>query len=84
MKIKMAMCYNALIERLGPKIKTFSGAEKLVSAIASYLNEGAIEIRNMAKMGLWSLKNVFPSSQREFDTFLMKCIHNDKLYEKVK
>jgi hypothetical protein len=52
MKIKMSMCYNALIEKMGVKIKSFRDCDKLINSIAAYLNEGAIEVRNMAKIGL--------------------------------
>jgi hypothetical protein len=31
--------------------------ERLISAVAVMLNEGALEVRNMAKFGLLALKN---------------------------
>lgn len=31
--------------------------ERLIQAVAMLLNEGAIEVRNMAKIGLVTLKN---------------------------
>lgn len=52
MKIKLAMCYNALLEKMGTRIKNFKDSEKLIGIVASFLNEAAIEIRNMAKLGL--------------------------------
>ena len=56
MKIKMAFCYNALIERLGGRIRQFRDMDRLIQAVAVLLNEGAIEVRNMAKAGLYCLK----------------------------
>lgn len=35
--------------------------ERLIQAVATLLNEGAIEIRNMAKMGILNLKNALGS-----------------------
>lgn len=57
MKIKLAFCYNSLIEKLGSKIRSFTGVEKLIQTVAGLLNEGAIEVRNMAKIGIFSIKN---------------------------
>ena len=57
MKIKVAMCYNTLIERFGPKIRQFRDMDRLIQAVAVYLNEAAVEVRNMAKAGLFTLKN---------------------------
>jgi hypothetical protein len=34
MKVKMAMCYNTLIEKLGQRIRQFRDMEKLISAVA--------------------------------------------------
>ena len=56
MKVKLALCYNILIERLGPKIRQFNHLEKLISSVCNLLNEGAIEIRNMAKVGILQMK----------------------------
>ena len=61
MKIKLAMCYNTLVEKLGPKIRQFRDMERLIQAVASLLNEGAIEVRNIAKVGLLTLKNALGS-----------------------
>lgn len=61
MKIKLALCYNTLIEKLGIKIKNFTYCDKLIQTVASLLNEGAIEVRNTAKIGLLIIKNSFPS-----------------------
>lgn len=83
MKIKVAMCYNALIEKLGSRIRQFSNMERLIAAVANMLNEGAIEVRNMAKIGLLSLKNAL-GSQRELEAVLVRCISNEKQLEKIK
>lgn len=57
MKVKLALCYNALIEKLGPKIKFFKEIERLVLYLANLLNESALEVRNMAKMAFITLSN---------------------------
>jgi len=77
MKMKLALCYNALIDRLGTKIRQSAIMERLVQAVALLLNEGAIEVRNMAKIGLLSLKNSL-GSQRELEGILYRCISNEK------
>ena len=41
MKVKVAMCYNTLIERLGSRIRQFRDMERLIRAVALNLNEGA-------------------------------------------
>ena len=47
------------------------------------LNEGAIEVRNMAKIGIFTLKNSL-GSQRELEAILNRCVTNDKQLEKIK
>jgi hypothetical protein len=84
MKIKLAMCYNALLEKMGTRIKSFKDSERLLVAVATFLNEAAIEIRNMAKLGFLQLKNAFGGEQRELDNLIGRSITNEKLYEKVK
>ena len=41
------------------------------------MNEGAVEVRNMGKMGILSLKNAL-GSQRELESLLLRCINNEK------
>jgi hypothetical protein len=41
------------------------------------MNEAAVEVRNMAKMGLCTLKNSL-GSQRELEAILNRCITNEK------
>ncbi len=77
MKVKTAFCYNTLIEKLGPKVRQFREMERLIQAVALMLNEGAIEVRNMAKIGLMTLKNNL-GSQRELEAILNRCVTNDK------
>jgi hypothetical protein len=55
MKIKYAMAYNELIEKLGSRASSFRELSGLVKVIANFMNEGAIEVRNTAKRGLFSL-----------------------------
>jgi hypothetical protein len=57
--------------------------ERLVRAVAMMLNEGALEVRNMAKMGIFTLKNSL-GSQRELEAILNRCVTNDKQLEKIK
>jgi|LauGreDrversion4_2_1035121.scaffolds.fasta_scaffold660234_1 hypothetical protein len=83
MKLKLAFCYNALIEKLGGKIRQSREMERLIQAVASLLNEGAIEVRNMAKIGLVKLKNNL-GSQRELEAILNRCVTNEKQLEKIK
>lgn len=59
MKTKLVMCYSAFIEKLGQKIRSFNNVERLIQTIVRFLNEGAIEVRNMAKRGILNLKNCF-------------------------
>lgn len=51
--------------------------ERLIQGVALLLNEGAIEVRNMAKIGLLTLKNNL-GSQRELEAILNRCVTNDK------
>lgn len=55
------MCYNSLIERMGSKVRQFQYFERLIQAVSNLLNEGAIEVRNMAKIGLFSLRTAIGS-----------------------
>jgi ATP phosphoribosyltransferase regulatory subunit HisZ len=57
--------------------------ERLIQAVAVLLNEGAIEVRNMAKLGLLSLKNAL-GSQRELEAVLVRCVSNEKQLEKIR
>lgn len=57
MKMKLALCYNSLIDKLGPKLRQFSGCDRIVQTVVGFLNEAAIEVRNMGKIGLLSMKN---------------------------
>ena len=52
LKTKIALCYSTLLEKLGPKIKTFKDSARLIRAIVSMLDEGAIEVRNQAKLAI--------------------------------
>lgn len=57
MKVKVAMCYNALIQKLGGKFRQFRDSDKLLQSLVGFLNEGSLDVRNVAKLGLISLKN---------------------------
>jgi len=45
-KAKICMSYGCLIDKLGPKIKTFKDSDRLIKTIVSSLSEGAVEVRN--------------------------------------
>lgn len=82
MKIKLAMAYNELIEKLGSRAGSFRELSSLVKMIASFLNEGAIEVRNTAKRGLFSLQAHLGNS--ELERQLMRSGINERQLEKVR
>jgi len=51
-KQKICMCYESLINKLGPKIKTFKECNLLVKTIVAMLSESAMEVRNQAKLAI--------------------------------
>jgi hypothetical protein len=53
--MKLAMSYNELIEKLGNKCSNFRELGGLIKVVAQFLNEGSIEIRNVAKRGIFAL-----------------------------
>ena len=55
MKQKLAYCYIELIERMGSKISNFRDIGGVIKMVATFLTEGAVEVRNVAKRGLFSL-----------------------------
>ena len=71
------MAYGCLIDKLGPKIKTFKDSDRLIKTIVSYLSESAAEVRNQAKLNVLSLKNNLPNG-RDFDGLLLRCNLSDK------
>ena len=83
MKSKVTMCYNVLIDKLGSRVRQFKDVERLIQQLASSLNEGAIEVRSVAKLGLLSLKNAL-GSQKELEQLLMRYVTNPKQFEKIK
>jgi len=83
MKVKLAMCYNTFVEKLGPRAKQFRDIDRVIMTISNFLSEGAIEVRTVAKIGLLTLKqHVIP--QADLERLLMRAIHNERQYEKVK
>eukprot|EP00347_Sterkiella_histriomuscorum_P023335 403335038 len=83
MKIKLAYCYNALIDKIGARIRQYQNCDKLIQTVVGFLNEGAIEVRNTARIGLLSLRNIF-GSQRELENFLQRFVTNEKQLDKIK
>ena len=51
--------------------------DRLIQSVASLLNEAGVEVRNMAKIGLCSLK-ISLGSQRELEDVLARCVTNEK------
>jgi predicted component of type VI protein secretion system len=51
--------------------------------MANLLNEAAVEVRNMAKVGLSNLKTAL-GSQRDFEALIGRYINNEKQFEKIK
>ena len=74
------MCYGSLIAKLGPKIKTFRDCDKLVRTVVGMLSEGALEVRNQAKLAILSIANNAKDG-REFDGLLLRCNLTDKQIE---
>ena len=74
------MCYGSLIQKLGPKLKTFRDCDKLVRTVVGMLSEGALEVRNQAKLAILSIKNNLQNG-REFDGLLLRCNLTDKQIE---
>jgi len=77
MKGRACMCYNSIIEKMGPRIKNFREVDRLVQQICTMLNESAAEVRNSAKVAIITLKNNF-STEREFEMLLQKCHLNER------
>ena len=61
MKVKVGACYCNLVSKLGDKLKTFKDCERLVKAIATMLGEGALEVRQQAKLAILTMKNNIPN-----------------------
>lgn len=57
LKQKIALCYSTLIEKLGPKIKTFKDSARLIRAVVSMLDEGSLEVRNQAKLAVVQIQH---------------------------
>lgn len=73
----MCFAYGCLIDKLGTKIKNFKDCDRLIKTTVSQLSEGAIEVRNQAKLNILSLKNNIPNG-RDFDGLLLRCNLTDK------
>lgn len=82
MKLKLAMAYNELIEKLGSRVGQFRELAGLIKMVSVFLNEGAIEVRNVAKRGLFALQNHL--GQAELERQLFRSGMNDRQLDKVK
>jgi len=79
-KEKILVAINTIIEKLQDKIKTFRDKEKVISFLATGMNEAALEVRNAAKSGFWILKACLPD--HEFEKLIMRST-SEKDYAKV-
>mmetsp|Transcript_38957 Transcript_38957/g.59231 ORF Transcript_38957/g.59231 Transcript_38957/m.59231 type:complete len:151 (+) Transcript_38957:4164-4616(+) len=79
-KQKVCACYCNLIAKIGTKLKTFKECERLVKSVVQMLSEGAIEVRNQAKLAILTIKNNFPNG-REFDGLMLRCNLTDRQLE---
>ena len=70
-KQKVVICYNYLLDKLGPKLKQFTYVDRLVKTIVQMLSEGALEVRNQAKLGMLTIKNNL-ANQKELDSLLLR------------
>jgi hypothetical protein len=60
------------VEKLQLKAKTFKDIEQIVKLFGKFLSEAAVEVRNEAKAGLMTLKQVMDS--RDLDNLLKRCL----------
>lgn len=77
LKVRACICYNAMIEKMGVKIKNFREVDRFVQSIVTMLGESAAEVRNSAKVAIITLKNTF-ATDREFELLLAKCHLNER------
>lgn len=81
-KIRIIICIELLLKRIGNKLTTIKEGEKLLLMLATCLSEGALEVRNAAKAALFTASREVLSSI-DFDRLLQRALH-DHLYTKVK
>jgi hypothetical protein len=79
-KEKILVAINTIIEKLADKIRTFKEKERIISLLASGMNEPALEVRNAAKSGFMILKACLPD--RDFEKLIMRST-SDKNYAKI-
>lgn len=68
---KVALSYCFLIEKLGPRVRTYKDSQRIVKAVVGMLGEGAAEVRNQAKIAIAQIKSNIQNG-REFDGLLMR------------
>ena len=83
MKAKIALCYCTLLEKMGVRIKNFKDSNRLIRAIVGMLDEGALEVRNQAKIAI-SLVQSNLENQRQFETLLIKAALSEKQITQVR
>ena len=49
MKSKICVCLNTIIIKLDNKFSTFKDNDKIISMLGQYINEGSLELRQIAK-----------------------------------
>lgn len=60
---------------MGSKVSGFRDISGIIKMVATFLTEGAVEVRNVAKRGLFSLQ---ASLGGELDRYLMRSGINEK------
>jgi hypothetical protein len=84
LKEKILFCYSTLIERLGPRLKNYRDCERLVQTVAAYLDQGAVEVRNQAKLAILTIQSQCGGPGREFEGLLLKCRLSERQMDKIK
>ena len=83
LKQKVVLCYCFLLEKLGQKLKLFKENTRLAKQIINMLQEGAVEVRNQAKVAVMQMRQ-FMQNQREFENLLVRSGVSDKQIEQVR
>ena len=79
-KEKILVAINTIIEKLADRVKTFKEKDRMISFMASSMNEAALEVRNAAKSGFLIMKAILPD--RDFEKLIMRST-SEKDYAKV-
>jgi len=81
-KARVVYCFNNLVKKIGKRLTVTKEGERLISALALALSEGAIEVRNAAKEGL-GMANEEVKDSGEFDRLLQRAVASKVTYKKI-